>query len=462
MGLTLARIAEIAPDQASVEAARKLLKPASWPSLGADGTGAVWGECQGSGSAPYRVALSEADLGYKCTCPSRKFPCKHVLALMWMRAEGRELAQGERPGWVAEWLLRRRGPTATANADGEAKPPVSLEPAAEAPDPKATAQAAAQRERNRAEREAAILAGLEELDLWILDQLEAGLAAFATVAAERCRLLARRLVDAKASGLAGRVEQLPGALFGLPEAMRGDFLIEALGGLHLIAEAYRRQDALPEALRADVRQCVGWSLTREALLADPAALRVRSRWMVLATASEVLPDRLRRLDTWLARLGDGDGPAFALLMDFAPVSASAAKSLHAPGEALEAELVFHPSPAPLRAIIAQQSGAAVPAGRWPAPADDVAMALDRYEAALAERPWLGDWPLAVHDAVIGAGPDGLVLAQSGGAALPVRPRNDDMLLPLAGLAGIDAFGLWDGRRFDLKYAETPLGPWIGP
>ena len=80
---------------------------------------------------------------------------------------------------------------------------------------------------------------MDELDLWILDQLERGLAGFQTVAREQCGLAARRLVDAKASGLASRVEQLPVALFGLPEPLRADFLIEKLGELHLKAEILR-------------------------------------------------------------------------------------------------------------------------------------------------------------------------------------------------------------------------------
>src|SRR5215470_15299538 len=78
MSLTLERIETLAPDQASLAAARKLLKPSSWPTL-AEGEGLVWGECQGSGATPYRVVVNEADTGYKCTCPSRKFPCKHSL-----------------------------------------------------------------------------------------------------------------------------------------------------------------------------------------------------------------------------------------------------------------------------------------------------------------------------------------------------------------------------------------------
>jgi SWIM zinc finger len=463
MSLTLAKVEEIAPDQGSLSAARKLLNPRSWPVIAVDDAGLVWGECQGSGSQPYRVVISETDLGYKCTCPSRKFPCKHALALMWVRAEGREVATQTPPDWVNDWLARRRGPGARSPNKAEEKPKASiataLEPEAAVVDPKAQARAAAQRERNRVEREAAILAGMEELDLWILDQLERGLAGFQSVAHEQCALAARRLVDAKASGLASRIEQLPATLFGLPEPLRADFLIEKLGELHLIAEAYRRQAELPDALKADLRLMVGWTMTREELLSEPQATRARDRWMVLAATSEIQPDKLRRIETWLARLGEGDGPRFAVLMDFVPVSVGTVGKTYSAGETLEAELVFYPSSVPLRAIIAQQFGSMSKDDRWQAPPDDVSGALDRYEASLGARPWLSDWPIAVRNAVVGSSPDGLVLSDSK-AALPIKSKEDETLLPLVGIEGIDAFGLWDGRRLDLKFAETPLGRWV--
>lgn len=101
MSLTLERIEALAPDQSSLVAARKLLKPSTWPTL-AEGEGLVWGECQSSGATPYRVVVKEADAGYKCTCPSRKFPCKHTLALMWMRAdESASFAPATVPDWRA-------------------------------------------------------------------------------------------------------------------------------------------------------------------------------------------------------------------------------------------------------------------------------------------------------------------------------------------------------------------------
>src|SRR5689334_12220180 len=109
MSLTLPRIEGLAPDQASLGAARKLLKATLWPTL-AEADGLIWGECQGSGATPYRVVVTEADAGYKCTCPSRKFPCKHALALMWMRADkSAAFVPSTVPDWVKDWLSRRRG-----------------------------------------------------------------------------------------------------------------------------------------------------------------------------------------------------------------------------------------------------------------------------------------------------------------------------------------------------------------
>ena len=88
MAIDLKAIEQLATDQSSLKAAAGLAKPAKWSGVGASHDGAlVWGECAGSGANPYRVMADLRDLGNKCTCPSRKFPCKHVLGLLWMKAE---------------------------------------------------------------------------------------------------------------------------------------------------------------------------------------------------------------------------------------------------------------------------------------------------------------------------------------------------------------------------------------
>src|SRR5215468_3583780 len=324
MSLTLERIEGLAPDQASLAAARKLLKPSNWPTL-VEGEGLIWGECQGSGATPYRVVVSEADAGYKCTCPSRKFPCKHSLALMWMRADQSvAFPFATVPNWVKDWLSRRREPSSATppksddKAGSKAKPSIRLAEIPEAAtiaDPKAEQRSAAARERNRLEREAAVLAGLDDLDVWLSDQVQHGMAHFVAQTAQLCRTIAKRLVDAKASGLAGRLDALPTRIFTLPGPSRPSASIRELGQVHLISQAYRRASELPELLAADARQAVGWSVARETLLADSAALRIDAKWRVFAVTSEAQPDRLRRVDTWLWRR-DADGmPQCAVLID---------------------------------------------------------------------------------------------------------------------------------------------------
>ena len=60
----------------------------SWPLTGAEAGDGVWGECQGSAAAPYRTAVDLSGPAYRCSCPSRKFPCKHALALLLLWSDG--------------------------------------------------------------------------------------------------------------------------------------------------------------------------------------------------------------------------------------------------------------------------------------------------------------------------------------------------------------------------------------
>jgi hypothetical protein len=477
MALSLDKVEALAPDQASLDAARKLLKPAGWPTVACDGAGLIWGECQGSGATPYRVVVAEADAGYKCTCPSRKFPCKHSLALMWMRAEGKvAFAAAPVPAWVSDWLARRRGPASDSADTGRPKASIaaSAQPAIETEtDPQAEARAAATRERNRQEREASILAGLEDLDVWLADQVDRGLAGFAAHSVEACRTIAQRLVDAKASGLATRLESLPSRLFGLPEPLRPAAAVEELGVVYLLASAYRRQDLLPAALKADVRQAMGWSVTREALFADPAALRAQARWRVVAGLSQVQPDKLRRLETWLwcetVPAGNAAAPRFAVLIDFVPVATGAATSGYSVGDRFEAELAFYPSALPMRAQIvrsltgAQASDAPLELGALNGGAG-LDAAYKAFEAALTSQPWLGVWPLGVQGARVRRSGAQLYLCgaeeTSSPLALPLNPAQFGLASPLLGLDKLDAVGLWDGYRFNLCWAQTALGRWV--
>ena len=100
---TEAEVWALSPDAASSKAAKGLQSLSKWPNTGSNDA-AVWGECQGSGSKPYQTQVDLSGPAFKCSCPSRKFPCKHGLALMLLRAAGQVADGGEQPEWVNAWL----------------------------------------------------------------------------------------------------------------------------------------------------------------------------------------------------------------------------------------------------------------------------------------------------------------------------------------------------------------------
>src|SRR3954471_20112358 len=143
MRWTAATVEGLAPDAASVVAARKLARPAPWSDVGHDER-AVWGLCKGSGSKPYQVQVDENGPAYKCSCPSRKFPCKHALALLLLAAGG-SVPEGEPPAWVGG----ARGGHPRAGGGGGGARAGALRRALPAPppaDPEAAAKRAAARE----------------------------------------------------------------------------------------------------------------------------------------------------------------------------------------------------------------------------------------------------------------------------------------------------------------------------
>ena len=476
--VTLERIEGVAPDQASLNAAKKLMKPGKWPGLFVDrASELVWGECQGSGAAPYRMAVALHDLGAKCSCPSRKFPCKHSIALMWWRVEEADrFVEADIPEWVSEWLSRRRPSGKRDDQQGEADAPTKSARAAseqaevprKEPDP---IKRAKQRERNRAAREKRILAGLDELDLWIADQLEQGFGAFSLRAGEQCKLLSRRLVDAKAGGLATRVEALSSSYFQAEERGRNRFLMQELGELHLLAEAYRRQEELDPALRLDVRRLVGWTTTRAELLEDESALRVAGAWCVLATTRTNQVDRLIRCETWLALLeareadSSNEAPPYAVLRDYVPAaSASGWAPPAVRGDVLVGELVFHPSASPCAAIFSAQDALAdATVDREfavPASSSSLDEALDAYDFELAKQPWLGPRILAARAVVRESQQGGLWIGcPRGDVGLPIHSEHAEACAALLSVGTVSLHSLFDGRSVVPLVANTELGPW---
>ena len=317
MDLTLEQVLQMAPDEASAVAGKKLQAAKFWQSLGQN-EHAFWGECQGS--AIYQVKVDLGNLGYKCSCPSRKFPCKHVLGLFLLALTNRQaLLEQSSPQWVTEWLAKRQEAATkkeTKAAEKEVKPV----------DEKAQQKRAEQRHERVRE-------GLELLDIWLKDLVRGGLAGLEAKGAAPWEEQARRLVDAQAPGLALRMRrlgELPGSGPDWPRVMLGE-----LGRIKLALHAFQRIDQLEPALANDLRQWIGWTVTSEEL--EKVGEKMIDNWMILGQWIDE-DDKLRVQRTWC--LGS-ESKRLALILQFAIGTAAFSIPL-TPGMQQRGAMIYYP------------------------------------------------------------------------------------------------------------------------
>jgi SWIM zinc finger len=412
-----ARVLTLAPDASSLRAAQPLASGRSWPLTGAADDRVLWGEYLGRTATPYRTVVDLSGPAYGCSCLSRKFPCKHALALLLLWSDGAVGGDMEPPDWAATWVAGR---AAKVSDTRDSRPPA---------DP-----AAAQRRAEQ--REARVASGLTELDRWLCDQVRQGLAVSQRSGYRHWDDIAARMVDAQAPGLAERLRALAAVPYSGPgwDAR----LLEEYALLRLLATACRDQAALPPPLRDTVRSRVGFTVRQADLLA--AATPVRDDWHVLARR-DLDRDRIRTRRSWLR--GQRTGRT-ALVLSFAAVGQSLDDSLVV-GSVTDADLAFYPGAAPLRALVAARRDT-VSCG--PPPARTVAGLLAGYAAALGEDPWLDTWP-----AVLAATPARVPLPclyDTSGEALPLHPGAGDCW-PLFALSG--------GHPLTVAAEWTPRGLW---
>ncbi len=407
----------LAPDASSGKAAVGVAKPAKWGGTGWDET-AVWGECQGSGKSAYRASVDLSEPAYRCSCPSRKFPCKHALGLLLLWSDG-TVGEGAPPGWVTEWLAQREDRAESAKTRRETR---------EAP-PKDSKTA----ER----REHRVDAGVEELDQWLRDQVTYGLAQAEKAPYTLWDDAARRLVDAQAGTVAGQVKGLasiPRQGDGWPQR-----LLEEYSLLRLLTTAHRRREELPEPLRATVRSHVGFTVRQEEVLDGE---RVRDEWFV-AGIHDIEQDRLITRRAWLRGRRTRRS---ALVLSFAAPGRALDASLVA-GATLDATLAFYPGAQPLRAVVAERHGSPVtlaPDGTT------VAELLGEHAVALSRDPWLTRWPAVLRDVRPARGS---FVIDADGDAVPLRTSDPWRLLAVSGGRPVTLSGEWSHDGL------VPLSAW---
>lgn len=204
--ITQQQIIAYAPNPNAVANARKISSGGGFVShmRSADDT-FYMGECKGSGKSNYVVSadfVDEASPVFRCSCPSRQFPCKHSLALLFEISLNKEFAVGEIP----EDILKKREKKAKKGeadkgagngSEGLEGKEMSEEEAAQAA--AEAAKAAARRQKAgkaaKAKKIKKQLEGLKMTEDLIRGLMRSGLSTMGSVSLKTYRDLAKQLGD---------------------------------------------------------------------------------------------------------------------------------------------------------------------------------------------------------------------------------------------------------------------------
>jgi len=318
------QILQLAPDASSVKAGQQLANVGKWVVAYAH-ENALWGDCKGSGKYPYRTQIDLKNLAFKCSCPSRKFPCKHALGLLllYARQPAAFTTASDPDPEVKAWLQKRE--VRKDKAESKKEPTIDTQ---------------AQQKRADA-REKKVRAGLDELRNWLKDVIRHGISHIPQQAYHFNKNITSRMVDAQAPGLAARLRKLNDIQYH-QEGWEAAFL-KKIAFLYLLTEGYNRLSAEADLPAEDIRSQIGWTSTKEEVLQQEG---LQDKWLILARQIET-EEKLTVERTWL--WGE-TSQRFALLLNFyAPGQIQ--QSTFFPGISIKGSLAFYPSALPLRALI---------------------------------------------------------------------------------------------------------------
>ncbi|MED5369614.1 MAG: SWIM zinc finger family protein [Myxococcota bacterium] len=387
--MELSEIRALAPSPVAWDRAQQMAADTHRQSGMGQGGALIWGQFQGS--TPYLAQVDQERWGFKCTCPSRQQPCKHVLALLLVQHHAPDsLPEHPVPEPIQQWVERRRASAKAQQTRAQAQGPVDTEA----------------QQRRRDKREANVDQGLEQLQRWMEDLAQAGLGSLRS--GEAFEQQARRMVDAQAGGIASRLRSIGDDVgIGTQWPQR---VAQQLGVLALLVEAWRNQDALSPELRASVREKVGFRV-RQADLNTPVE---RARWQILGQSLRE-EERGNLRQSWLH--ADGE---LRMLMEFAPSVMGGRFQTQLPvGHVLDCTLQPFPGAVAERAALVEEHGVPVPMTAPPQGLPDLDALLELRARTLSRDPFARR-VLAVVEGLIPAVVDGqALLIDRHGQSLPL-------------------------------------------
>lgn len=323
------QILQLAPDDASKKAGLQLANSAKWLIKNCHEK-ALWGDCQGSGSKPYKTIIDLQNLAFKCSCPSRKFPCKHGLGLFLLYASQQNIFTkvNELDEAIADWINKREAKAEAKEKPKEDKP----------------VDEKAQQKRIEA-REKKIDAGIEELNIWLKDTVRNGIMNVPQSPYQFNQNISTRMIDAQATGLANQLRKINSISF-YEEGWQFK-LSKQLSLIHFICDAYKNKLSFDDIWQKELNTQIGWTITKDEVLNQ---LSYIDNWVILSKTEE--DDGNLTLEK--IYLFGKQNKQFALLLNFYAGN-QLPENIYSVGSSIHAEICYYPGANSIRAIIKNQT-----------------------------------------------------------------------------------------------------------
>lgn len=372
MDWTADKIAAMAANPAAEKRGRDTARPALWTNTMTDGL-YLWGQCKGSGAMPYQTQINLALPAFACTCPLfAKPPCKHALGLLFYWEQNKTNIQqtDQYPDWVQKWKAKHQ--------PAPDNPPLPISPEAKAEQEKAKRQRRSKRLDN-------MRAGIEELQLWLLDLAAQGAANADVLQTHYWDTIAKRMVDAQLPRIATFLRETAPALEQAEDWLTT--LAQRLGELYLLVQAFQQlatqadeenPTLAPTAIinDDDLLAALGVHTQKKEVLLESTP--IKGLWAVVGIEEAVDIENRPFRKVWLYQL-DSPTAQKALILDFI-FGSNNYEQIFIWGTVLAGELSFYPSASPQRALLPAFQvlpDAPIPAARFQ-PFSDIAVMLEAY------------------------------------------------------------------------------------
>lgn len=408
-----------APDDAARKLSKGLGIPDKWKNLTTYNDRAAFGEMESYKAA---IDLLQSTPAFKCSCPSKKLPCKHAVGLLYLHAAFKGVFEpsGAMPDWAGAWVEARDKKHLKAQST-EDKPT------------EITPEQLAKREKARDERLETMQNGLEELEQWLLDAMRQGIIALDTQTDAFWSDMAASMVNQKLSGVATRLRQLATQSKGTDQ--RFDALMNGLSDLYLLVKAFKNIEKMPPALVEDMMTAAGWNKKKEEI---QALSTINDQWLALGEVQgEEEGIKFRRM--WCYGLHTQQ---IGLLLEFA--FNSGFETAMQMGNIYDATAIFYPSNYPQRLIFttyAENITVNYPTKGY----QNFDAFADAHAFALSRNAWLRQFPALIDHVMPYQDSNNKYLIDRNGKYLAIH-TTDAMFLKLLAVSGgapISVFGEWE-------------------